>query len=916
MAHPTLAQIDERIAAVAHREHYDRSVLFELLDIYGKPASTITRLKKGSLNAAGDPEREVALRNVVYWRETEPANDHGEALLTELEELKTTAAVTRLRPRFVVVTDYHDLVVWDSKTGDNTYTPLSRIDEHATFFLPWAGMEKAQYAPESPADTKAAERMGALFDELLTANPDLLSEDGGRHRLNVFFTRLLFCYFAEDTGIFEEDQFTSAIGSNTREDGSDTQEFISTLFDALDTPPDPAAREKLPSYVRGFPYVNGKLFTRDAALTVPRFTRNARIMLLELGRQIWQDINPDIFGSMFQAIVDPSIRSNLGQHYTSVPNILKTIDPLFMDDLRDQLDRAFDSPTKLQRLLDRIGKIKIFDPACGSGNFLIIAYKELRRLEHAILERLTELNPKKNFLFHDSVIRVENFYGIEIDDFAVEVAVLSLWIAKHQMNAEFKDKFGTSIPLIPLRESGNIVAGNAARLDWHKICPNDREEEIYLIGNPPYGGSKTLSEYQKEDYQHALDNIKYSKDLDYISLWFFKGAEFIRNSRAQLAFVSTNSVSQGKHVNLLFPPIFALGIEIGFAYTSFKWENAAKYNAGVSVVVIGLRNVSNDQKYIYTDKISKISADDINGYLADAANIIVKDRRSAFSGDFPSMAFGSMPRDGGNLIIDAITERRLDDTDPGRKWIKRYAGAKDFINGNDRFCLWIDDGDEYQARQVPWISERLDRVTAKRNQSKAPSTRHYALQPHRFVQRAYKPTDAIIVPATSSERRDYVPMGYVGPETVISNAAFAVYDAEPWLFALLESRMHMVWLRAVGGKLKTDFRYSNTLVYNTFPVPELTETVEGELTEAGLHVLDVREYFPERNLAELYDAEEMPDLLREAHARVDEIVDGLYQEQPFESDEERLSLLFAMYKDATEAEDSATAKKNLKKKVK
>lgn len=588
MARLNLRAVEERVAPLGGREPYDRDFIFNLLLAYGKPKGNVTRLRKGSLNVAADPDREVAQKNVVYFRETTGDSLH------DIEELRTSPDVVRYSPRFVIVTDYSELLAVDMKTSENLMIPIQDIDKHFTFFLPWAGMEKAQYVAEAHADVKAAERMGKLFDELLKTNPDLLDLPHGRQALNVFFTRLLFCFFAEDTGIFTENQFTNAVGSHTQADGSDVDDFLCDVFIALDT----ADPQDKPAHLTAFPYVNGRLFTVREKDVVPRFTKRARKLLIELGTLMWQEINPDIFGSMFQAIVTPGKRSDLGQHYTSVPNILKTIEPLFLDGLKEDLDSGFDSVKKLEALLDRISEIKVFDPACGSGNFLVIAYKELRRLEHAILERLAELTPKHQVLFAESKINIENFYGIEIDDFAVEVAILSLWIAKHQMNAEFKDKFGVSIPLIPLKETGQIRAGNAARIDWNEVCPNNGEDEVYLISNPPYLGSSLQTDDQKQDLKAVFGARPYSKNLDYISIWFVKGADYIKWPHTELAFVSTNSITQGQHVELLFPAIFDQGLEIGYAYTSFKWENNAKRNAGVTVVVISLRNQSTRQKWL------------------------------------------------------------------------------------------------------------------------------------------------------------------------------------------------------------------------------------------------------------------------------------------------------------------------------
>ncbi|WP_298694186.1 DNA methyltransferase [uncultured Corynebacterium sp.] len=905
MARLNLKAIEERIKPLAGQDDYDREFIFDLLLAYGRSKGNITRLRNGSLNIAEDPEHEVAQKNIVYFRETT-----GD-LLEELERLRVSPTVVKFATRFVIVTDYTEMIAYDLKTRENRTFPLREIDQHFTFFLPWAGMEKAQYTAESHADVKAAEKMGTLFDELASANSSIMKDPEQRHGLNVFFTRLLFCYFAEDTGIFGENQFTNAVGSHTLEDGSDTADFIRDMFAALDEP-DPT---KKPSHLANFPYVNGRLFRADAHLTVPRFSPKAREMLIELGRQIWLDINPDIFGSMFQAVVTPGKRSNLGQHYTSVPNILKTIEPLFMDDLKEEFDKAYDSAKKLEKLLNRIARIKVFDPACGSGNFLVIAYKELRRLEHAILRRQGELG-SNHALFNESRINIENFYGIEIDDFAVEVAVLSMWIAKHQMNREFKEQFGISIPLIPLKETGQIHAGNATRIDWNDVCPNNGTDEIYLIGNPPYGGSKKLKPEQKDDYPFVFGERKYNKNLDYIALWFVKGADYISGTKSELAFVSTNSVVQGEHVGLMFPFIIESNVEIGFAYNSFKWENNAKANAGVTVVVIGLRTKSPKPKYLFVDGIRQ-QVNRINGYLTDATDTFVLRRNKALSSALPKMQFGNMAMDGGHLLLTHDEKEKLLRNEPqSAQYIRRTYGSNEFIDDIERYCIWVQPEHVQEAYDLPALRLRFERVREKRQSSSDSGTRKKAETPWSFREQKGGSTDSIIVPRVSSERREYIPMGYLGPDTVISDAAFAIYDAEPWLFALLTSQMHMAWTRAVGGKMKTDYRYSNTIVYNNFPVPELSERQKQRLTELALRVLDVREYHCDKTLAQLYDPDLMPDNLRQAHRDVDEYVDSLYSKRTYETDEDRLSDLFARYEEMIAAEEAAKPKKKTRKRKK
>lgn len=906
MARLNLSAIEERMKPLGRREVYDQDFIFDLLAAYGRPKSTISRLKSGHLNVAQDPDREVALKNYVYFSETQPGQD----TLELLEKLRLAAHVTRYTPRFIIVTDYQELVAADTKTGETLATPIAQIDQKFTFFLPWAGMEKAQYTSEAHADVKAAEKMGKLFDELLSANPHVTESESARHLLNVFFTRLLFCFFAEDTGIFADNQFTNAVNNFTQRDGSDTQEFLTLLFDALDTS-DPHEKAGV---VADFPYVNGRLFSRSGendGLVVPAFTQKARESLIELGTLKWQEINPDIFGSMFQAVVAPGQRSDLGQHYTSVPNILKTIEPLFLDELREEFDAAYNSVKKLQKLLDRIADIRIFDPACGSGNFLVIAYKELRRLEHAILERLQVIGGnKQGFLYHDSQISIEHFYGIEIDDFAVEIAVLSLWIAKHQMNREFKEKFSIEIPLIPLKETGQIKAGNATRLDWNQICLNKGADEIYLIGNPPYVGSSMQTKEQKADFPYVFGERPYSKKLDYIALWFVKGADYIRGTKAQLAFVSTNSVAQGDHVALMFPTILSGGIEIGYAYTSFKWENNAKRNAGVTVVVISLRNLSQSQKLIFSDGLIK-SVDNINPYLSNGSDLVIKSRRNPLSNHLSSMTKGSQPTDGGALVLSETDKEGLLQIYPNAvDFIKKFIGSDEFIKGNIRYCIWVEEENYGEVSSIGFFRERFSAVKEMRQASSKVATQAMAAKPYKFTEIRYKPTDSIIVPRVSSERRTYVPIGYLGPDTVVSDSAFAVYDAEPWLFALLTSRLHMAWVAAVGGKLETRLRYSNTLVYNNFPVPPLSEKTKEKLTAAALRVLDVREYHCEKTLAELYGPEKMPDDLKNAHLAIDYLVDSLYSKKPFETDEERLAVLFDLYEKmiAEEAEREAAAK--------
>lgn len=901
----TLKEIEARLVPLGGRPHYDRQFIFDLLLAYGRSQGNVTRLSSmaaSSLNVAADPNTEVAQKKVLYFKELPESSE--EALLAAVEELSSSTIVIRYNTRFVIVTDYRTLLAKDTKTGDTLTTAITDIADHFTFFLPWAGMEKAQFTAEAHADIKAAERMAKLFDELIKLNPEANQTQLGRHALNIFFTRLLFCFFAEDTGIFAEDQFTAAVESLTQPDGSDMDDFLKDLFVALDT----ASTTDKPKHLAGFPFVNGQLFAVKEGQGVPVFNKKARDYLLESGKLLWSEINPDIFGSMFQAIVTPGQRSDLGQHYTSVPNILKTIEPLFLDELKEQLDADFDSEKKLIQLLNRIAQIKIFDPACGSGNFLIIAYKELRKLEHEILERLQEIQGgESTFGLLGSRINIENFYGIEIDGFAVEVAILSMWIAKHQMNIEFKEKFGTDIPLIPLKEMGHFTHGNAARIDWQSVCPNDGQSEIYLIGNPPYKGSKNQTKDMKHDFPYVFGSRAYSKNLDYIALWFVKGADYITGTRAELAFVSTNSVSQGEHVGLMFPMLFGIGVEVGYAYTSFKWENNAKKNAGVTVVVINLRTPSSRPKYIFTDGIRQ-KAENINGYLANFKNIVVHKSNRRLFPTFPKMGFGNMALDGSKklkigLSLTAIERDAVLRADSSSAtYIRRFVGADEFIDGKDRWCLWIRASEYHAAQQNVEIQRRIKSVKKFRESSSDASTKKAASRPYSFREQREPEKMTLVIPRTSSELRKYIPIGYTDKDVIVSDAINAAFDAAPWVMGLLSSRMHMIWVRAVAGALESRIRYSATIVYNNFPVPPLSEILKKQLADKALRVLDVREYHSELTLADLYDPDKMPGNLRQAHQGLDDLVDSIYRKREFGSDEERLSLLFEMYSQMSEAE--------------
>jgi hypothetical protein len=640
--------------------------IFDLLLAYGLPKASITRLQKGNLNMS-NTAGEISWKKKLFFKEEYNADLH--VTVSELAKNSTH------KERFVIVTDYKTLLAIDTKTNDKLDCAITDLPKHYDFFLPWAGMEKAQHKDENPADVKAAEKMAKLFDGIKKDNPDDSPEF--IHGLNVFLSRLLFCYFAEDTHIFTENQFTNAIDSHTQTDGSDLNTFLDRLFDVLNTPKNKRSTlsgAELPDYLNAFPFVNGGLF-RDK-VPAPKFSRSSRAALLNSGDQNWSAINPDIFGSMFQAVISADQRGNLGQHYTSVPNIMKVIEPLFLNDLYEEFDKAVQTQSSASRqkafaaLLHRIHNLKIFDPACGSGNFLIIAYKELRLLEMKIF--------KAGGMMALSGIQLSQFYGIEIDDFAGEIAKLALWLAEHQMNVEFYKEFGRTNPTLPLSEAGHIVQGNATRLNWEEVCPKHNgtgaersRSEVYILGNPPYLGARMQQTAHKDDMDFIFKPItKTYRDLDYIAVWFYKGAKYIKDIKSKCAFVSTNSICQGLQVGLLWPNIFQLGIEINFAHTSFKWTNNAKGNAGVTVAIIGLANTSKNTKTIFANGIEK-KVSGINAYLSDGGKTIVQ-RRSKPLSDFNEMSFGNMPNDGGGLILSEEENNTLLSQNPeAEKYVKK-----------------------------------------------------------------------------------------------------------------------------------------------------------------------------------------------------------------------------------------------------
>lgn len=895
--------IEAAVAELTNKIEPD-TFIYDLQAAYGKPKASITRLKKGSFNLSKEPNEIVWKRNLLfkavkasndgpskktYVQGVTESSDAKSDLHVLIDSLRRSDAVSKHALRFVITTDWKTLLAADTKTGETLDIPIEDLRRHVKFFLPWSGLEKHAPQNENIADIKAAYKMAKLYDQICKDNPELLSKD--THVLNVFLSRLLFCFFAEDTEIFpNRGMFTSAIASHTNPDGTDLDSYLNRLFEVMNT----EERIDCPAYLEDFPFVNGGLLAER--LPAPKFSKQSRKTIIECGDLDWSEINPDIFGSMMQAVVRSEERTDM--HYTSVPNIMKVIEPLFLNELRDTFENSLDNPKALERLRTRLSKIKFFDPACGSGNFLIIAFKELRKLEMEIFQRLRDLNPNYQTYFTLPQIQLTQFFGIEIDDFAHEIAILSMWLAEHQMNVKFKQNLGVVVPPLPLKPSGHIVCGNATQLDWQDICPNNKESEIYVLGNPPYCGARKQDVHQKADMKRVFEDREEYKDTDYVACWFLKGADYIRNANASLAFVATNSVSQGEQVAYIWPRILQSGLEIGFGHRSFLWTNNAKNNAGVSCVIIGLRNQSSAPKYLFSDDAFK-KASNITPYLTTGKTTVVYPSEHPLNG-LPIMVIGNMARDGGHLILTKEEKDRLLETNSdAAPFLRRFYGSNELIKGLERWCLWILDEKLEKAKQIPPIQTRITKVYQFRKASKAKTTNGYASIPHKFAQRCLKETNAIIVPSTSSERRDYIPIGFLDKGTVISNSANAIYDAEPYVFGLISSKMHMVWIQTIGGRMENRYRYSVAICYNPFPIPILSDKQKESITTHVFNVLGERENHPEKTMAQLYNPQKMPIGLKKAHSDLDQAVERCYRSKPFTTDEERLDYLFTLYEEIT-----------------
>jgi len=827
-------------------------------------------------------------------------------------------------PRYILLSDFQSFELYDLEEDEAVAFRLSDLPKNVEKLGFILGLQKRTFKDQDPVNIKASELVGKLHDAL---------EEAGYvgHDLEQFLVRIVFCLFADDTGIFEpRDVFLDLLETRTREDGSDMGGWLAQLFQVLNTPEDKRAKN-LDSDLAKFPYVNGALFS--SPLLIPSFDTAMRQRLIDAGRFDWSGISPAIFGSLFQSVMNSAERRAAGAHYTTEKNILKVIQPLFLDELRAEFERIRgrkDSRRRveLQGFQKRLGQLRFFDPACGCGNFLIIAYRELRALEIEVIRELRVYSAPAGQQELDaaelSLVNVDQFYGIEIGEFPARIAETALWMMDHIMNSRLSLEFGQTYVRIPLRKSPHILHGDALETDWAEHLPP--AQCSYVFGNPPFIGAKYQSDEQRAQVRRIANLGKTGGTLDYVTAWFIKAGEYVKDSGASIGFVSTNSITQGEQVAQLWPLLFdRCKLEIAFAHRTFAWGSDARGKAHVHVVIIGLTKASHAPK-----NKRLFSYDDINGephesqptaispYLFDASklanpHLVVKEESRPINSLKP-LRFGSQPIDGGNLILSAEERDALIASTPSAAiFIKPFLGAREYLQGIERFILDLHNASPAQIKAIPEIADRVRLVKKFRLSSKRAATRELSATPTEFAFTTIPTKPFLIFPSASSEKRPYVPIGFEKSPTIPSNLVNVLLGATVIDFAIFTSEMHMSWLRHIGGRLKSDYRYTIGLVYNTFPMPSASETALKKLEPLAQAVLDARKSHAGSTLADLYDPDLMPSSLRKAHQALDRAVDKLYRKSGFSSDSERVEHLLGLYEKMVAPLTAAKKTKGVKK---
>ncbi|MBK1667376.1 hypothetical protein CKO28_04950 [Rhodovibrio sodomensis] len=881
----TPTEIADALEAIAAKPFDPNELPYAFAAATGNAPATISKLRPGrrSLNKSGLPGG-VLMNRKFHYAPADPGD--VEDALARLRSDKQTACHA---PAILLATDGEELIAEHPASGETLRCAYAEMHRHFGFFLPAAGMTRFKAAEENEVDVKATGKLARLYDALARRNPEWTSGPR-RHDLNRFMTRLIFCLFAEDVGIFPKDQFTRLVTNHAGTRGDEAHVAIGQAFAAMNRPA--GERGDLQDWTRELAYVNGGLFA--GASDAPVFDRVAWGCFQEAAGLHWRKINPDIFGSMIQSVADASMRGELGMHYTSVPNILKVLGPLFLDELDAEIQANWNKPKALRRVLDRMARLRVFDPACGSGNFLVIAYRELRARETKVLKRLEDLTGERQIQMW-SAINLDHFCGIEIADFAAETAKLALFIAEYQANVEMEELFGAATESLPLHDGGRIIHANALHADWEEVCGGSGE--IVVASNPPFAGAKSQTPEQKRDRNRVFeaDGIQGYKCLDLVAAWFHLAAKFVRSGESRrFGIVATSSITQGRQAPALWPHILN-DLQINFAHRPFKWRNNAAANAAVDCVIVGCRRTSDGPVRLYDDGVVK-SGGPINAYLIQGPLVYGGQQSRSLFG-LPQMLYGGMPNDGGNLLLSAAEKDRILERHPeAERFLRPFVGTTELIEGKERFCIWIEDEDLDIARAIPPIAERVERTRRHRLDSTNVETQNRAGVPHRFWHPAPpSASNQLIVASASSERRPVLPADFAPAEVVPSNLCFVIPNAPPWTFALVASRLHLVWIEAICGKLERRYRYSNTLGWHTFPVPRMTASQLDELNESARRILRTRAAHHPKTIADLYDPEKMPDDLREAHRRNDELLETMYVGRPFKNDTERLEKLFKLY---------------------
>ena len=896
-------EIEAAISELALQPFDAAEFPYSFLAAFGNKDTTLRRLRAGNNNASDVPGG-VLQRNNIHIAVCQPGTTGA-----GLHALRGSPATAKGKAKFILSTDGQTLEAEDLAAGETIACDYPDFPDHFGFFLPLAGISTVKEIKDNPIDVRATGRLNKLYVELLRENPDWATSDR-RGDMNHFMARLIFCFFAEDTDIFNgEALFTRTVEQMSDRDAGNTHEVLSEIFRAMNVKIADRAAANLRPWADQFPYVNGGLFSGSA--NVPRFTRMARTYLLHAGTLNWKQINPDIFGSMIQAVADEEERGALGMHYTSVPNILKVLNPLFLDDLRAQLEAAGDNKIKLLNLRKRMARIRVFDPACGSGNFLVIAYKQMREIE-------AEINRRRGETHLGTEIPLTNFRGIEVRDFPAEIARLALIIAEFQCDVLYRGQKDALAEFLPLDAENWIVCGNALRLDWLSVCPPtgkgvkvtaddlfgtplDQTEidfeneggETYICGNPPYLGGKKQDDAQKQEMQEVARGRYNHKNLDYICGFLAKAVENIEHF-AQVAFVATSSVNQGIHVPVFWPFVLQAGAQIDFCYEPFRWSNNAANNAGVYCTILGLSgNGSRRKRYMFS-AAGRREVAHINPYLIDGEDIIVEGRASPLS-NLSKINTGNQLADGGHLTLSSVEKADIESRWPeAQRYIRRVSGTSEFFDGSVRWCIWLDDADLVAAGAIPAIRQRIDDVR-KFRLGAGDVARTLVDKPHQFRYRNTPSRFGIIVPQVSSESREYIPSGVFDTRLVVTHKAHAIFDPTLIDFSIFNSRLHFVWARALSGRLGNGLSYSSNLSWNTFPVPLLTEHNNADVTRCAENILLAREaHFP-ATIADLYDPDTMPENLRQAHEHNDEVLERIYIGRRFKNDTERLEKLFDLY---------------------